>query len=185
MIFKFLAEFIFNFLYFIILVSIKFLYYLSIGYNNFCYFVMVLNLHLSLKSVLIKVCIYIDLRWVKIRGYFMNIRYLGRIIGLSLASLLVYDYAGGGRPKSDAIYLPILQPRWIVFRFWQALLAYLMGLIFSVQGILLFKDHVDGGSGTMMRAPVPISSGRQKVSCRRHAVWAAIHVKSRSGRSCA
>ncbi len=36
--------------------------------------------------------------------------------------------------------------------------AYLLGLLYSIQGVFMFKDHVDGGSG-MVRAPVPLSAG--------------------------
>jgi hypothetical protein len=96
---------------------------------------------------------------VKIRGYFMAIRYLSKIIGFSGAALLAMTTHAEAAGSTVGTLMNNLTTSSSSFPAVASCAAYLLGILFSAQGVLLFKDHVDGASGTLHRGPVPISAG--------------------------
>lgn len=89
----------------------------------------------------------------------MAIRYLGRVIGFSAATLLAMTTYAEAATSTVGDILTNLTTSSSSFPAVASCAAYLLGILFGAQGIFLFKDHVDGGSGSLHRSPVPISAG--------------------------
>ena len=90
----------------------------------------------------------------------MAIRYLSRVIGLSFILLaMIPQDANAAAAATVGAVLGNVTGSLASFPNLLSGAAYILGLLFTIQGVLLFKDHVDGGSGTLHRSPVPISAG--------------------------